>query len=66
VNGAIHATSRPDLTPLSLTEPVAKAVRRDDIEHLPRDIVMAFDVELGECLVEPIRIELREQRLKAV
>jgi hypothetical protein len=27
---------------------------------------MAFDVELGACLVEPIRIELREQRLKVV
>jgi hypothetical protein len=38
-------TFRRHLTCLSLTEPVAKAVRRDDIEHLPRDAVALFDVE---------------------
>jgi hypothetical protein len=36
---------------LSLAEPVAKAVRRNDVEYLPRNPVAFFDVELREFLV---------------
>src|SRR5438128_12630884 len=35
------------LTCLALTEPIAKAVRRDDVEHLPRDVAALFHVESG-------------------
>ena len=39
---------------LSLTKPVAEAVRRNHVEHLPRDAVPLFDVELREFLVEAV------------
>jgi len=43
------------LTDLPLTEPVTKTVRRNDVEHLPRDTVVLFDVELGEFLSVGLR-----------
>jgi hypothetical protein len=47
---------------LSLTEPVAKTVRRDDVEDLPCDAAPLFPVEPGELLVEAVGIKLGEQR----
>jgi hypothetical protein len=49
------------LTYLSLTEPVTETVGRDDVEHLPRDTVVLFDVELGEFLLQPVGLEFSEQ-----
>src|SRR5437667_1370196 len=61
-----NAPERTDLPCLSLTEPVTQAVRSDDIEYFPRDVVVLFDVELGKFLAEPVRVELREQRLEVL
>lgn len=49
---------------LSLAEPVAEAIRRDDVEHPPRDVGMLLDVELRDLLQQPVRLELVEQRLQ--
>src|SRR4026207_2250764 len=49
---------------LSLTEPVAQTVGRDDVEHLPRAVAALFDVEFGELLVQSVSLELCEQRFE--
>jgi len=51
---------------VSLPEPVAKTVRGNDVEHLPRDIAVLLDVEVGELLVETIGPELCEQRIEVL
>src|SRR4029453_2744291 len=47
---------------LSLTEPVAQAVGRDDVEDFPGHAVVFLDVEVGELLLETVRLEFGEQR----
>ena len=46
---------------LSLAEPIAKAVRRNDVEHFPRHAAVFFSGEVGEFLLEPIGFEFCEQ-----
>ena len=50
----------------SFAEPITKAVRRNDVEHLPRDPVALFDIELGQLLLESVGLEFCEQRLEVL
>src|SRR5947207_1980358 len=54
------------LSCLPLAEPVAQAIRGDDVEHLPRRVAAALDLEVGEFLLETVGLELRKQRLDIV
>ena len=35
---------------MPFAEPVTEAVRRNDVEHLPGDVAMSFDAEVGDLL----------------
>ncbi len=45
---------------LSLAEPITQTVRRDDVKHFPVRAAVLFGAELGDLLLEPIRLEFCE------
>src|SRR5437868_5802773 len=55
---------RPWLTRLSLAKPVAQPVRRDNVEHFPRDAIALLRLELRKFFCQTMRLELREQRVE--
>jgi hypothetical protein len=59
----VLTVSKEDLSLLSLTEPVTKAVWRNNVEHLPEGVTVVLVTEIRDFLVQTIGLEFRQQRL---